>query len=759
MFKKLTIKTKILILLILSLSFLATVLTMFSTVYAKEALLKQRYNMLCSARDSKINQVGTFFNERIGDINVLSRSSNVKEMVYDFEQASMQISIDKKDKFPLNKQLIQSIIKKHDPFFINYMKDYGYFDLFLVNEYGQVVYTAAKEEDFGENLITGSLNNSGLAESFKKAKELKRSVFIDMKPYAPSNGEPAMFLSTPVENSSYILVFQISEDAIAKIMHFRKGYGNSQEDYLVGPDMLLRSDSYLKPEEYSLEASFAQNKKIDTDASNGALKGKTNIDIIADYNGNSVLSAYAPVAIGKDFNWALISEIDESEVLETPNNIRNFIILISFIILVIVLVIAVILVNKVVVNRLINFQNGLMSFFHYLNREINSVSELKDDNMDEIGTMSQIVNENIMKTKKGIDEDAVIIKETIAVLREIEQGDLSKRIKSRVSNPVLNQLKDALNNMGENLENNTNNILVVLEKFTNYNYLSKVDISGVKNHLEQLAVGVNSLGNSITEMLIDNKKSGLIVDNSSEILLSNVDVLNRSSTEAAASLEETAAALEQITANISATTEKISQMTGFAKEVTQSAHYGQELANKTTEAMEEINEKVKAITESITVIDQIAFQTNILSLNAAVEAATAGESGKGFAVVAQEVRNLASRSAEAAKEIKELVEDANIKANEGKLIADEMIGGYNFLNSNISKTIELISDVSIASKEQAEGISQINYAVNSLDQQTQQNAEVANKTKDIALNTSSLAKTIVYKADEKEFVGKNDINL
>merc|ERR1711879_104182 len=127
---------------------------------------------------------------------------------------------------------------------------------------------------------------------------------------------------------------------------------------------------------------------------------------------------------------------------------------------------------------------------------------------------------------------------------------------------------------------------------------------------------------------------------------------------------------------------------------------------------DDIDTQVHSINEAITVIDQIAFQTNILSLNAAVEAATAGEAGKGFAVVAQEVRNLASRSAEAAKEIKHLVEDANIKANEGKQISDKMIKGYASLNESISKTIELIEDISNSSKEQQSGILQINDAIN-----------------------------------------------
>ena len=173
--------------------------------------------------------------------------------------------------------------------------------------------------------------------------------------------------------------------------------------------------------------------------------------------------------------------------------------------------------------------------------------------------------------------------------------------------------------------------------------------------------------------------------------------------------------------------------------------------------MNEIDKEVNAINEAITVIDQIAFQTNILSLNAAVEAATAGEAGKGFAVVAQEVRNLASRSAEAANEIKALVQNATAKANSGKKISDEMISGYTALNENITKTIDLIKDVEMASKEQLTGIEQINDAVNSLDQQTQQNAMIASQTHDVAMGTDKIANLIVSDADGKEFIGKESV--
>ncbi|MGJ0344304.1 methyl-accepting chemotaxis protein [Aliarcobacter cryaerophilus] len=408
-------------------------------------------------------------------------------------------------------------------------------------------------------------------------------------------------------------------------------------------------------------------------------------------------------------------------------------------------------------NKITNFKNGLVGFFAYLNRESINSELLEDKSKDEFGEMAKVVNQNILRTQKGIEEDRKLINETIAVLGEFEQGDLCQRLNLDVENPALAELKRVINNMGTVLETNIDNILKVLEQYSNYNYLNKIDQKGLKEHLLKLANGVNTLGDSITNMLVQNKSNGLTLEQSSSLLLANVDKLNLSSNEAAASLEETAAALEEITSNIRNNTENIAKMAKYSNEITKASSDGEKLANKTTLAMDEINTQVNLVNDAISVIDQIAFQTNILSLNAAVEAATAGEAGKGFAVVAQEVRNLASRSAEAAKEIKSIVEEATKKANEGKEIANEMIQGYKSLNDSINSTINLISDVEMSSKEQLSGIEQINDAVNQLDQQTQQNAAISTQTNDIAITSDKIAKLIVEDANKKEFHGKNDI--
>lgn len=391
----------------------------------------------------------------------------------------------------------------------------------------------------------------------------------------------------------------------------------------------------------------------------------------------------------------------------------------------------------------------LIEFLSYEKSEFEYVESTGNKKVDD---MFKNWNQQIKKFDKRTKDDMRVLGEIVLTADKVEQGIYKCRIKGDSDNPTISTLRNTLNKMLISIDDATTRISRVVTSYTNDDFTDYIKVvDNYKDDMKLLMESINLLGKELGNSAKNNYDNGETLENSASTMTSSMNNLAEKANEQAASLEETAAALEEITSITRNNTQNATKMATLGQVVKKSVLSGEELASKTASSMDEINEKVKAINSAITVIDQIAFQTNILSLNAAVEAATAGEAGKGFAVVAQEVRNLANRSAEAAKEIKNLVEEANIKTNDGKLISSDMIEGYKELNKNISETINIIEDVSAASKEQMLGIEQINQTVNMLDRVTQENAFESNQIKEISQSVSTLAYELLTDAKSKKF--------
>ncbi len=618
-----TVKIKLLVLLAIFMFLMPVVITYQVVNKSKTIFIEKSYKNLTSAREIKKTQIENFFKERISDIKVLAKSEDVKKLVLDLTYAYNELNVKSDAPYPTENTLIKEKIKLYEDFFQNYAKEYGYYDIFVLGiEHGHVMYTQAKESDFGANLQNGSLKNSGLGEVWKKIKDLKRVVFVDMKPYAPSNDDPAMFFGIPVKIDGVnkaILVFQISDKSINKIMQFREGYGESQEDYLVGSDKLMRSDSYLDVKNHSLKASFANPSKgsVNTTASKEALAGKSDTKIIIDYNGNPVLSAYASVKIGDDFNWAILSEIDEAEVMIEPNSFRNQIILSSSIIFIVILAISAYLLNSLI-SPLGKMEKDISNF----EKNNDLTSRLDEHGEDEIGKMSSSTNKFIEKVHEIVKEAKISSSENSSIAEELSQTSLQIGQKAEEEANIVQgtaqkgkELQEVLNdsiveakttkeeivNTGKKLENAKGKIA----ELSHGVYDNSVAESEMATKLQQLSVDAEQVKEVLTVISDIADQTNLLALNAA-IEAARAGDHGRGfavvADEVRQLAERTQKSLAEINATINVIVQSISDTT---EQITQNAKNASSLAEKSSEVEHDIDESVDNMQNAITDIEKI----------------------------------------------------------------------------------------------------------------------------------------------------------
>lgn len=697
------------------------------------------------------------------------------------------------------------------PWLNDYLQRFGFYDIFLVDNSGNVVYSVYKETDFATNLKKGPWKDSGLAKIYDQAQTLEvgQAYISDLELYEPSYQAPASFAATPIFKTNRqgkpkkigTLIFQMPLDKFSQIMEQRSGLGQTGETYLVGKDGLIRSNSFTRPDTHNVVNAFRNPDatRINSDSWRSAVNGETGEKLI-ERDGHSYLSAYAPFQV-LGLDWVILAEIETSEALSAIIDLEWQMTLLSLIMIAVILAF-----GKYLSTNLSRPILDLANLMNQVKRDFKFSHRYQVQSKDEIGQAATAFNELLNATEEALNS-------VNATMQQIAKGNFEQRVQTPLEGDLA-ILKTNVNNSAQSVQTTMHHLGKVMDSIVHGNFSLRLgnDIKGefrdkVNQALEVIETAIQEVGDvvyslsqgnldkrvtsnlegdllklkehtntsierlemafdAITDAAVAQSKGDLTVQiqqemhgdldklkqafnhssaslntvisqviqtantvthASQEVGSGNHDLNNRTQAQAA-SLEETAAAMEELTSTIQHNNQNAQNADQLAKQAMHQTELGQQVMAETEKAINDIHNSSKQIEEITGLIDSIAFQTNLLALNAAVEAARAGDHGRGFAVVAGEVRNLAGKSAEAAKSISTLIENTVKSIEKGTEKISETGESLRNINQSITEVAQRVAEISAASQEQQQGIVQINHAISDIDNGTQQNAALVEET-------------------------------
>lgn len=558
---------------------------------------------------------------------------------------------------------------EHHPWYHNIQQTRGYYDIFLINSFGDLVYSVFKEQDYATNLIRGRWAGTGLgtiAKNVLRPQAGSAQVFDDFKPYAPSADAPASFIGQAVTNSDGVIlgavVFQMPIDNINKIVANPDGLGETGQSYIVGPDYLMRSNArFMSQQEQTTGTILA--RRIETSAVRQALDGNEGDLLIENSNDQTLLTAYAPFEF-MNTRWAFISEISKTEVDQPIRSQLNVSILIAAVATLIAALFGAILTRYTLrpLDRITEAAKNLASGDLALRIPYLGDKTETGRMADALAQFQESVLETErLKAKAAEEEKAREEQERIALEQkaEMEKQEALQREEQRLQRAAERQA--ALNQLANDLESQIGDLVNETVKRTGTLHSSAEQ---VKEHASE------------------------IVDTS--------NISRRSANEAGMSAQTVASGSEEMAISIAEIRDRIED----SLEITVRARTEADGAAK---QVQELSTKAQNIGDIINLINDIADQTNLLALNATIEAARAGESGRGFAVVASEVKSLAAQTAQATEQIASQI-------NEVQSVSESAKQSVDAINKVITEVDSTSQDIASSVTQQTAAVAEISRA-------------------------------------------------